>query len=111
MYQKYKDQGLVVLGFPCNQFKEQDPEDIESIVEFCSLNYGVTFPMFDKIEVNGPNTHPLYEFLKSEKKGLMGSDIKWNFTKFLVSRDGKVIDRFAPQTTPKQIEKDILKAL
>lgn len=109
LYEDHED--LVVLGFPCNQFKEQDSEDIEKILEFCSLNYNVTFPMFDKIEVNGPNEHPLYKYLKARKKGLFHGDIKWNFTKFLVNRDGKVVNRYAPMTTPEQIEKDILELL
>lgn len=104
LYEKYQDQGFVVLGFPCNQFKNQDPENIDSIVEFCSMNYGVTFPMFDKIEVNGPNTHPLYKALKKAKKGLFSEDIQWNFTKFLVNKKGEVVSRYAPMTTPKQIE-------
>ena len=101
VYQQYKDKGLVVLGFPCNQFGAQEPGGKEEIQEFCQLNYGVSFPMFDKIDVNGHNTHPLYEYLKKQATGVLGSEsIKWNFTKFLVNRDGKVVDRFAPTTKP-----------
>lgn len=112
LYEKFKGQGLEVLGFPCNQFLSQDPGSDSQIQEFCSLNYGVSFPMFAKIEVNGPNTHPLYQHLKSEMTGLLGSEkIKWNFTKFLVGRDGKVLKRYAPTTEPKAIAADIEKAL
>ena len=108
LYDEYKDRGLMILGFPCNQFLKQDPGSDAEISEFCSLNYGVTFPMFSKVEVNGDNTHPLFQYLKSEAKGVMGSEkIKWNFTKFLVNRDGDVIKRFAPNTEPKDIAKDI----
>ena len=108
LYKAHHDEGLEVLGFPCNQFLKQDPGSDSEISEFCSLNYGVTFPMFSKIDVNGENTHPLYQYLKSEAKGLLGSEkIKWNFTKFLVNRDGEVIKRYAPNTEPKDIEKDI----
>lgn len=110
LYQSYKDQGLVILGFPCNQFLNQDPGSNAEIGEFCSLNYGVSFPMFGKVEVNGENAHPLYKFLKSEQKGLLGSEaIKWNFTKFLVDQNGKVLKRYAPNTEPKDIEADIKK--
>ena len=112
LYQKYKDRSVAILGFPCNQFKEQEPGSDEEIKKFCQLKYGVTFPLFSKIEVNGPHTDPLYQFLKSEGKGLLGTEaIKWNFTKFLVDRKGKVIRRFAPQTTPKELETDIEKLL
>jgi glutathione peroxidase len=108
LYEELHAQGLEILGFPCNQFLKQDPGSDSEISEFCSLNYGVTFPMFSKIEVNGDNTHPLYRYLKSEAKGLLGSEnIKWNFTKFLVNREGKVVKRYAPNTEPKDIEKDI----
>lgn len=108
LYEDFKDQGLEVLGFPCNQFLSQDPGTNDEISEFCSLNYGVTFPMFAKIEVNGDDTHPLYKHLKSSAKGLMGSEkIKWNFTKFLVGKNGDVIKRYAPNTEPKAIAKDI----
>jgi glutathione peroxidase len=104
LQEKYADRGLVVIGFPCNQFAHQDPGSNEEIVEFCQLNYGVTFPMAEKIEVNGSGAHPLYQFLKSEAAGLLGSEkIKWNFTKFLVDAEGKVLERFAPSTKPEKI--------
>ncbi|MFA6618325.1 MAG: glutathione peroxidase [Candidatus Neomarinimicrobiota bacterium] len=105
MYKDYKDRGLVVLGFPSNQFANQEPGDEKSIEEGCVLNYGVSFPMFSKVDVNGPDTHPLYQFLKAELKG----DIKWNFTKFLVDSEGKAIKRFSPMTKPAKIEKYLLK--
>jgi len=111
LYQKYQDRGFVVLGFPCNQFRNQEPGSNEEIIEFCSTNYGVTFPMFSKIDVNGENAHPLYKFLKSEQSGLITDEIKWNFTKFLIDRNGKPVDRFATTTTPSSIEKDIEKFL
>jgi len=112
LYQHYKDKGLVVLGFPCNQFLSQEPGDENQISEFCQLNYGVSFPMFAKIDVNGKNTHPLFKHLKSEKKGVLGSEkIKWNFTKFLVDQQGNVVKRFSPKTEPKAIEKDIQELL
>lgn len=100
--------GLTILGFPCNQFLSQDPGDEQEIGQFCSMNYGVDFPMFSKINVNGENAHPLFSFLKKEARGLMGSEkIKWNFTKFLVNREGKVVARYAPKTKPEDIRKDI----
>lgn len=109
LYQKYKDKGLVILGFPCNQFMNQEPLSEDEIKSFCSLTYGVTFPMFAKIDVNGENTHPLYKYLKESKKGLLGSEaIKWNFTKFLVDQNGNVLNRFAPATKPETLEVDIL---
>jgi glutathione peroxidase len=111
LYEKYVDQGLVVLGFPCNQFAGQEPGTADEIGEFCQRNYGVSFPMFDKIEVNGENTHPLYQWLKTEKGGMLGDAIKWNFTKFLVGRDGQVIKRYAPTTEPEKIAGDIEDAL
>ena len=112
LYEKFRDQGLVVLGFPCDQFGHQEPGDEEEIKNFCSLNYDVQFPLFAKIEVNGANTHPLYQYLKSQAKGLLGSEaIKWNFTKFLVDKGGKVVRRFAPTDTPQGIEKDVAAAL
>lgn len=111
LYEKYQSEGLEILGFPCNQFNEQDPDSIDEIVKNCQLNYGVTFKMFDKVEVNGDNAHPLFTFLKSQQKGLLKEDIKWNFTKFLVDKEGQVVDRYAPMTTPKQIEQDIQKQL
>lgn len=108
LYTELKGQGLEILGFPCNQFLKQDPGSDSEISEFCSLNYGVTFPMFSKIDVNGDEAHPLYKFLKSEAKGLLGSEnIKWNFTKFLVNKEGEVVKRYAPNTEPKDIAKDI----
>lgn len=112
IYEKYKDQGFAVLGFPCNQFLNQDPGSEAEISSFCSLNYGVSFPMFAKIDVNGPGAHPLFQHLAAEAPGLLGSHkIKWNFTKFLVSRDGRVLDRYAPTTKPEDLVKDIEKAL
>ena len=107
LQQKYAARGFSVLGFPCNQFGRQEPGTAAQIGEFCSSNYAVSFPMFDKIEVNGDNAHPLYQYLRREKSGLLGSAIKWNFTKFLVDRSGKVVGRFAPTTTPGQLTKDI----
>lgn len=112
LYQKYKKQGLTILGFPCNQFGGQEPGSEQEIKNFCETRFHVTFPMFSKIDVNGPSTHPLYEYMKSEVKGLLGSEgIKWNFTKFLIDKNGKVIQRFAPQTKPSEIEPDIEKLL
>ena len=112
LYTELHDEGLEVLGFPCNQFLKQDPGSDSEIIEFCSLNYGVTFPMFSKIEVNGDNTHPLYKYLKSEAKGMLGSEkIKWNFTKFLVNKEGEVVKRYAPNTEPKDISSDIKELL
>ena len=108
VFEEYKDQGLVILGFPCGQFNEQEFDDVNETMEFCQVNYGVTFPMFQKIDVKGPNAHPLFEFLVSEKKGFIFEDIKWNFTKFLVDPDGQVVKRYAPQTSPKKIEDDLL---
>ncbi|MFY2764740.1 glutathione peroxidase [Arenimonas sp. MALMAid1274] len=105
---KYQDKDVVVLGFPCDQFGHQEPGDEAEIRNFCSLTYDVSFPMFAKIDVNGPQAHPLYRWLKSEKAGLLGMEgIKWNFTKFLVGKDGKVLKRYAPTDTPEKIEKDI----
>lgn len=108
LYQEYSDQGFIVLGFPCNQFGSQEPGTEEEIKSFCRLNYGVTFPMFAKIEVNGAKTHPLYAYLKKERSGVLGSgSIKWNFTKFLVDRDGHVVERFAPSTEPISLKNHI----
>lgn len=108
LYKTYHDRGFEVLGFPCNQFASQEPLNEAQIESFCQLDYGVTFPMFAKIEVNGDNTHPLYRFLKAQATGLLGSEsIKWNFTKFLIDRNGTVIERFAPATTPESIEESI----
>ena len=112
LHQQHGPQGLAVIGFPCNQFASQDPGDNEQIAGFCQRNYGVSFQMMGKIEVNGDGAHPLYQWLKSEAPGLLGSKaIKWNFTKFLVGRDGRVIKRYAPQDTPEKIAKDIESAL
>ena len=112
MYEKLHDKGLEVLGFPCNQFGGQEPGSEKEIEQFCELNYGVTFPMFAKVDVNGDKTAPLYKYLKAEKPGLLGSEaIKWNFTKFLVDRDGNVVKRYAPNDTPEAIAKDVEKAL
>lgn len=112
IYQKHKDRGFVVLGFPCNQFGGQEPGSEAEIKSFCSLTYNVTFPMFAKVDVNGDGEHPLYKLLKSEKGGLLGFDaIKWNFTKFLVGRDGNVEGRYAPTTTPESLESEIEKLL
>ena len=108
MYATYKDKGLEILGFPCNQFGKQDPGSNGEIMEFCQLNYGVSFPMMSKVDVNGSDAHPLYQWLTAEAPGLLGSKaIKWNFTKFLVNRDGKVIKRYAPTDKPEAIRKDI----
>lgn len=108
LYQKFKDRGFVVLGFPCNQFGSQEPGDEAEIKSFCDLNYKVSFPLFAKIDVNGEKAHPLYQFLKNQEKGFLGTEaIKWNFTKFLVDRSGRVVDRFAPTTTPESLESQI----
>jgi len=111
LYAKYKDRGFAVLGFPCDQFGHQEPADDEEIKSFCEMNYGVDFPLFSKIEVNGEDAHPLYKFLKNEKGGLLGDAIKWNFTKFLIDKEGKVVERYAPMTTPDRIAGDIEKEL
>ena len=108
MYEKLKGKGLVVLGFPCDQFGHQEPGDEAQIKDFCALTFDVKFPLFAKIEVNGANTHPLYKYLKHEAKGVLGSEsIKWNFTKFLIDKNGKVVTRYAPTDTPEKIEKDV----
>ena len=112
LHQEYGAQGLVVLGFPCNQFGHQDAGSNDEIAQFCQLNYGVSFPMMQKIEVNGPQAHPLYQWLVQEAPGLLGlKAIKWNFTKFLIGRDGRVIQRYAPTDSPQSLAKDIAKAL
>jgi glutathione peroxidase len=112
LYARFHAQGLEVLGFPCDQFGHQEPGDENEIKTFCSTRYDVTFPMFAKIEVNGANAHPLYQWLKSEKSGILGTEaIKWNFTKFLVDREGNVVKRYAPNDTPESIAKDVEKAL
>ena len=107
LYEKYHSQGLEVLGFPCDQFGHQEPGSDEEIKTFCETNYAVNFPLFSKIEVNGANAHPLYQFLKDEKGGLLGDAIKWNFTKFLIDKQGSVVERFAPTTTPEAIDAKI----
>ena len=107
LQQGFGARGFSVLGFPCNQFGRQEPGSAAEIGQFCSSNYAVSFPMFDKIDVNGDNAHPLYQYLKGEKSGLLGSSIKWNFTKFLIDRSGKVAGRYAPTTTPESLTKDI----
>jgi glutathione peroxidase len=105
LYRDCKDRGLTILGFPCNQFGAQEPGNAEEIASFCSLTYDVTFPMLAKIDVNGPSAHPLYAFLKKEQKGVLGTEgIKWNFTKFLIGRDGEVVERFAPTTKPEDLK-------
>lgn len=111
LYDKYKTKGLVILGFPCNQFANQEPGDAKSIEEICTLNYGVSFPMFKKVDVNGKNTHPIFKYLKEELKGIIGSNIKWNFTKFLLDKNGNGVKRFSPKTEPKKLEKFILEEL
>ena len=111
LYEKYRDKGLEILDFPCNQFGHQAPGTDEEIQEFCTLKYNTTFPLFSKIDVNGENADPLFVYLKAQQGGFLGDDIKWNFTKFLVSRDGTVVDRYAPVTKPEKIEEDILKLL
>lgn len=107
LYQTYKDHGFVILGFPCNQFLNQEPGDEKSIEEGCLLNYGVTFPMFSKINVNGDNAHPIFKYLKQELRGILGSTIEWNFTKFVINSEGKPVKRFAPVTTPEELGKYI----
>jgi glutathione peroxidase len=111
LYQEYKDKGLEILGFPCNQFAKQDSGTNEEINQFCQLNYGVTFNMFEKIDVNGKNAHPLYKYLKSQAKAILTKEIKWNFTKFLIDADGKVIKRYSPTVSPLKIKGDIEKLL
>ncbi|PAE18750.1 glutathione peroxidase [Robertmurraya siralis] len=109
LYDKFADQGFVILGFPCDQFNNQEFAQIDETLQFCQKNYGVTFPMFAKIDVNGENADPLFTFLKEEKKGVLSKNIKWNFTKFLVDQTGQVVERYAPTTEPSQIEKDLAK--
>lgn len=112
VYQQFKDKGVEVLGFPCNQFGKQEPGSADEIGSFCEKNYGVTFPLFAKIDVNGADAHPLFKYLKSEAPGVLGTQaIKWNFTKFLVKKDGTVFQRYAPQTTPEELMQDIQKLL
>lgn len=111
LYNKHKERGFEILGFPCDQFNNQEFENIEETTEFCQLNYGVTFPIFAKIDVNGENADPLFTFLKEQKKGVLLKNIKWNFTKFLVDSQGRVVERYAPTTVPSKIENDLLKLL
>jgi glutathione peroxidase len=111
LYEEYREKGLAVLGFPSDQFMNQEFDDQEEIIEFCQMNYGVSFPMFKKTDVKGKDAHTLFKFLTKEKKGVLLSDIKWNFTKFLVDRNGEVYERYSPQTSPRKIESDIQKLL
>lgn len=112
LYQQYKDRGFEVLGFPCNQFGAQEPGDADAIAQFCQVNFGVTFPLMEKVEVNGPHASPLFDWMKQSAKGLMGStSIKWNFTKFLIDRTGQVVKRYGPTDTPASIARDIERLL
>ena len=111
LHDQYADRGFTVLGFPCDQFGHQEPDDEDEIASFCGRTFGVQFPLFAKVEVNGKGAHPVFAWLRKEKGGLFGGGIKWNFTKFLVGRDGRVIDRYAPTTKPEAIKGDIEKAL
>ena len=112
LHRKFKDKGIVVLGFPCDQFGHQEPGDEAEIKSFCALTYDVSFPMYAKVDVNGANTHPLYKWMKEEKSGFLGTDgVKWNFTKFLIDRNGNVVKRYAPTDTPEKIEKDLASVL
>lgn len=111
LYRTYKDRGLVILGFPCNQFGQQEPGNAQAISEGCLINYGVSFPMMSKIDVNGPNTHPVYQHLKARKKGILGGTIVWNFAKFLVDRNGQVVKRFFPTSQPASLAADVERLL
>jgi glutathione peroxidase len=111
LYETYKDQGLEILGFPCDQFNNQEFDNIDETTQFCQLNYGVSFPMFSKVDVNGDHADPLFTFLKEQKKGLLSKNIKWNFTKFLVDKNGQVVERYAPTTEPSKIKDDLEKLL
>lgn len=111
LYEEYKDQKFTILGFPCDQFAKQEFDNINETTTFCKINYGVTFPIFAKINVNGEQTHPLFIYLKNKKSGILGSKIKWNFTKFLIDRNGNVVKRFSPTTKPEAIKKEIAKLL
>ncbi|WP_374666933.1 glutathione peroxidase [Acinetobacter sp.] len=111
LYQQYKDQGFLVLGFPCNQFGGQDPGSNDQIGAFCQKNYGVDFPMFAKVDVKGPEAHAIFRYLTNNSKGVLGNGIKWNFTKFLIGKNGQVINRYAPTTKPEALQEDIEKAL
>jgi len=111
LYKKYQDKGLVILGFPCDQFAHQEPAGDAEIASFCQLNYGVTFPLMAKVDVNGPGAHPVFRFLRKKAPGVIGDAVKWNFTKFLVSKDGAGVKRFAPTYEPEKMEKAIIEAL
>ncbi|PKL26716.1 MAG: glutathione peroxidase [Spirochaetae bacterium HGW-Spirochaetae-3] len=111
LYQKYADKGLVVLGFPCDQFAHQEPGGDAEIATFCQRNFGVTFPLMSKVDVNGPGAHPVFAMLRKQAPGVIGDAVKWNFTKFLVSKDGKAVKRFAPTYEPEKMERDIVEAL
>jgi glutathione peroxidase len=111
LYEVHKEQGIEILGFPCDQFNNQEFDNIEETTEFCQLNYGVTFPIFAKIDVNGKNADPLFSFLKDQKKGTLIKSIKWNFTKFLIDKEGNVVERYGPNVDPSKIEKDLLQLL
>ena len=111
LHQQYKDKGLTILGFPCDQFMNQEPETNETVDETCRADHGVTFQLTEKVKVNGPETHPVFEFLKEELGGMLGKGIKWNFTKFLISPEGKPLKRYSPTTNPRSIERDIKKVL
>lgn len=111
LYKQYKERDFEILGFPCNQFAKQDPGSNKEIGEFCLINYGVTFTMFEKIDVNGENTHPLYKYLKEESRGILSKEIKWNFTKFLIDSEGNIVKRYSPITNPLKLKDDIEKIL
>lgn len=111
IYRELKDKGLEILGFPCNQFGNQDPGSNEEINDFCKLNYGVSFTMFEKIDVNGENAHPLFNYLTNETKGMLGKKVKWNFTKFLIDKEGNIIRRYAPTTAPHDLKEDIVELI
>lgn len=111
IYKKLGNDKFEILGFPCNQFAKQEPGTSDDIKNFCEINYGVTFPLFEKIDVKGPDAHEIFKYLTKEKPGILGGEIKWNFTKFLIDKNGNVVDRFAPTTSPSKIEKDIIKLM
>ncbi|SES45872.1 glutathione peroxidase [Psychrobacillus sp. OK032] len=111
LYEEFRSKGLEILGFPCSQFNNQEFEDIDRTLEFCQLNHGVTFPMFAKVDVKGTDIHPLFQYLTTEQKGFLSNNIKWNFTKFLIDKEGKVVGRYAPQTPPLKMEIDICKLI
>ncbi|MBG9982948.1 glutathione peroxidase [Aerococcaceae bacterium DSM 111020] len=111
LYQEYKDQGFTIVGFPCGQFLKQEYDSEEEIASFCQRNYGVSFPMMEKVKVNGPNTHPLYQYLKQEQSGPIGKAIEWNFTKFLIDQEGNVVKRFNPKQKPEELHTDIQQLL